>query len=163
MTVVCRTLFLVGATLLSRPPETAQAQSAEKLLGDKTLIVWVSLATLDQRGGSALTIENNDGSFDGIGFGEVELKRWMPGSNNFNRTEKNQAQWQAETATAGQFVQIAIVYSGHDIVMFRNGKAYAKYRMAHDPQQFGPRPVILFRQTAHRSKRQRPLHHRPYQ
>jgi len=144
MTGMCNRVFLLGLPLLPCVPGTGQAQTAEKLLGDKTLIVWVSLATLDQRGGSALTIDNGDGAFDGIVFGEVESKRWMPGSNNFERTERNQAKWPAETATTGQFVQIAIVYSGREISMFRNGKPYAKYAMAHDPQQFGPRPAVLF-------------------
>ena len=38
---------------------------------DKTLVAWVSPADLTQRGGSALTLDNGDGNFDGIVFGEL--------------------------------------------------------------------------------------------
>jgi len=137
-------MLLIGLTLLPWLSGNGQTQTAENPLGDKTLVVWVSLATLDQRGGSALTIDNGNGAFDGVVFGEVESKRWMPGSDNFNRTQREQARWPAETATAGQFIQIAIVYRGREISMFRNGTPYAQYTMPHDPQQFGPRPVVLF-------------------
>ena len=99
-------------------------------LGDKTLVVWVSPATLEQGGGSALTVDNGDGAFDGIIFGELEPKRWMPGSNGFARTQQDQTQWPAETAAAGQFVQLAIVYRGREVAVYRNGEPYAQYTMA---------------------------------
>lgn len=137
-------LICGGLGLLACLPVGGAGQTTGGSLGDKTLIVWVSLTSLDQRGGSALTIDNGDGAFDGIVFGEVEPKRWMPGSDNFARTEKSQARWPSETATSGQFVQLAIVYRGREISMYRNGKLYANYTMAHDAQQFGPRPVVLF-------------------
>lgn len=135
---------LLWLALLAWLPGSGLAQTEEGSLGDKTLLAWVSLTTLEQRGGSALTIDNGNGAFDGIVFGELEPGRWMPGSNNYTRTEKNQARWPAETATAGQFVQLAIVYRGREISVYRNGKPYAKYTTAQDPQKFGPRPVVLF-------------------
>ena len=113
-------------------------------LNDKTLIVWASPGTLDQRGGSALTIDNGDKTFDGIVFGELEPKRWMPGSNTFSRTNKDQAAWLAESVNPDTFVQIAIVYRGKEIEVYRNGVVYAQYEMANPPQPFGPQSVILF-------------------
>jgi beta-fructofuranosidase len=120
------------------------AAPADGSLGDKTLVVWVSPATLEQGGGSALTIDNGDGAFDGIVFGELEPKRWMPGSNGFARTEKSQAQWPAETASAEEFVQLAIVYRGREIAVYRNGQPYAQYTMARAPQVFGPQAIVMF-------------------
>ena len=113
-------------------------------LNDKTLIVWASLTTLDQRGGTALTIDNGDKTFDGIVFGELEPKRWMPGSNTFSRTHKDQAAWPAESAGPDAFVQIAIVYRGQEIEVYRDGVLYTKYEMATSPQPFGPQSVVLF-------------------
>ena len=113
-------------------------------MADKTLVVWAAPATLDQRGGSALTLDNGSEAFDGIVFGEIEPKRWMPGSNGWNRTEKKQAAWAAENARADQFVQIAIVYRGKDVAVYRNGQSYANYTMASAPQTFGPSSVVLF-------------------
>jgi len=118
--------------------------SADESLTDKTLVVWAAPATLEQGGGSALTVDNGDGAFDGIVFGELTPRRWMPGSNGFARTEKSQAQWPAETATGDQFVQMAIVYRGRDIAVYRNGEPYAHYTMANAPQVFGPQAVVMF-------------------
>ena len=117
---------------------------AAEPLGDKTLVVWVSPATLEQGGGSALTVDNGDGAFDGIIFGELEPKRWMPGSNGFARTQKDQTQWPAETAAADQFVQMAIVYRGREVAVYRNGEPYAQYTMAQEPQLFGPQAIVMF-------------------
>ena len=49
---------------------------------DKTLVSWVSLDNLTQRGGSVLTIQYQD-KFDAIVFGEKHPVRWMAGSNFF--------------------------------------------------------------------------------
>jgi len=136
------TFLAVGFVLLSG--SRMGAAPADGSLGDKTLVVWVSPTTLEQGGGSALTVDNGDGAFDGIVFGELEPKRWMPGSNGFARTEKSQAQWPAETASAEEFVQLAIVYRGREIAVFRNGQPYAQYTMAQAPQVFGPQAIVMF-------------------
>jgi beta-fructofuranosidase len=90
-------------------------------LTDKTLVAWVKLAHLNQRGGSVLTIENSDGQFDGIVFGERVAKRWMPGSEFFSRTPSQQ-EWKAETAGPDEVVQVAIVYEGLSVRLYRNGE-----------------------------------------
>jgi hypothetical protein len=100
---------------------------------DKTLVAWVRLADLDQRGGSVLTIEHPDGGqFDGIVFGESVPRRWMPGSNNLLRTPPGHVQqaWPEETAGPDQVVQIAAVYAGTRITLYRNGVLYGTGTMA---------------------------------
>jgi len=93
---------------------------------NKTLVAWVYAGNLTQRGGSVLTIQSGD-RFDAIVFGEKAPRRWMAGSNSFRRTHGNQGGWPAETADAKTMVQMAIVYDGGRIRIFRNGKPYAEY------------------------------------
>ncbi|MBM3846420.1 MAG: hypothetical protein FJ405_09060, partial [Verrucomicrobia bacterium] len=57
----------------------------------RTLVVWVSLDNLSQRGGSALTIENPTATdvFDGIVFGERVVQQWMNGSSLYARSVRD--------------------------------------------------------------------------
>jgi len=93
---------------------------------DKTLVAWASPANLNQQGGSILTIQDGD-RFDAIVFGERARGKWMAGSNNFRRTQPDQQANAAETADSGTLVQMAIVYAGDEIRIYRNGQAYAAY------------------------------------
>ena len=121
------------------------APGAESVpLKDKTLVVWVAPANLTQKGGSALTIDDNESHFDGIIFGEITPGKWMPGSDGFRRTLKEQGNWPDEMADARTFVQLAIVYQGKEITVFRNGRDYAQYTMQNPPQAFGPQATVLF-------------------
>ncbi len=117
--------------------------AAEKPLVDKTLVVWAAPANLDQRGGSALTIDDVASHFDGIVFGELAHKKWMAGSDGFRRTHREQGDWPEETADAKTFVQVAITYKGREVTIYRNGKKQAQYTMANPPQQFGPPSVVV--------------------
>ena len=112
------------------------------VLKDKTLVVWVSPANLTQRGGSALTIDNDRGGFDGIVFGELAPGKWMAGSDGFARTERNQAAFPAEIAEAGTFVQMAMVYRGAQVTAFRNGVRYSQHAIG-VPESFGGRSVVV--------------------
>jgi len=114
----------------------------QRAIGDKTLVAWVAVANLTQRGGSALTIERRGGVFDAIVFGEIAPARWMPGSNFYARTEKKQDAFPAETADAQTLVQIAIAYGGRHIALYRNGKPYASYT-ARGAERFGPDCFVL--------------------
>ena len=107
-------------------------------IGDKTLVVWATVGDLRQRGGSALTIENGDDRFDAIVFGELAPGKWMAGSSFFARTEKQQDTYPAETADPTALVQLAIVYEGKQVTLYRNGAKYAAYAIG-QPQEFGPR------------------------
>ncbi len=96
----------------------------EKPLAEKTLVAWLALENLDQRGGAAMSVQTLDGSqFDAIVLGELAPRRWMAGSNNFVRSKSFSAE--DETAAKGQVVQLAISYSAdRTIAAYRNGKPY---------------------------------------
>ncbi|NQT86580.1 hypothetical protein HQ560_07445, partial [bacterium] len=147
-------VILMAFGILACVADTCSA--AAKPLLDKTLVVWASPANLTQRGGTALTVDANGvDRFDGIVFGEVEPKVWMPGSNNYERTEKNQAAWPKETTKPDAFVHLAIVYHGKNVTVYRNGTLYAKYAMHGDPHPFGPQSIVMFgpRHLANRKDR----------
>mgnify|MGYP006310022473 CR=1 FL=1 len=56
----------------------------------KTLITWVTLETLEQGGGSVLTLQRGN-QFDAIVYGEHEPYRWMAGSDFYRRTDQARA------------------------------------------------------------------------
>ncbi len=79
----------IAANVLQLTQEGAFLQSAPitEDLREKTLEAWVALANLQQGGGAAISIESNDGStFDAIVFGERQPKKWVAGSDGFQRT-----------------------------------------------------------------------------
>ena len=112
-------------------------------LRDKTLVAWVAPQNLTQRGGSALTVEDGSDHFDGIVFGELAPTKWMAGSDTFSRTQKDQSGFPAETAGGSVFVQMAIVYRGKQITVYRNGHLYSQHTMAASTQEFGPRSIVV--------------------
>ena len=81
-------LLIATAFATSPGPLLAQTPAADSALTDKTLVVWVAPANLTQRGGSALTIEDQGDRFDAIVFGELDGAKWMAGSEMFSRTQK---------------------------------------------------------------------------
>ncbi len=131
------TLLAVAVALLGNGAEPAS-------LKDKTLVVWAAPANLTQQAGSALTIDDGQAHFDGIIFGEITPRKWMPGSDGFRRTLKEQGNWPDETGDATTFVQMAIVYRGNEVAVFRNGRDYAHYPMPNPAQEFGPTSLVLF-------------------
>jgi len=94
---------------------------------DKTLVSWVTLANTTQQGGSALTIQQGD-SFDGIVFGEKQPAKWMSGSNFYSRTQADQQASSVEKADSNTLVQLAVVYTGNQTSIYRNGEPYASYQ-----------------------------------
>lgn len=118
------------------------AAPAPKTIGDKTLVAWVALADLEQRGGSALTIIDEEERFDALVFGERSPGKWMAGSDHFRRTPEDQKSYPAETADAKTIVAIAIVYRGDSIAIFRNGKPYARHTVK-EPQPFAADAVLI--------------------
>jgi sucrose-6-phosphate hydrolase SacC (GH32 family) len=112
------------------------------VIADKTLVAWIVPANLTQRGGSVLSIEKSQGVFDAIVFGELAPSKWMAGSNGFVRTKKEQETFPAETAGSETLVQIAIVYRGNEITLYRNGAKYADYAAA-DAERFGGDSIVL--------------------
>ena len=134
-------LILLAMAALSSGLVAAPAASPAPLK-DKTLVVWVSPANLTQRGGSVLTIEKPGGAFDGIVLGELATAKWMPGSDGFNRTKKEQEGFPVETAANDSLVQIAIVYQARQITLYRNGSQYATYTAA-GSEQFDSDSLVL--------------------
>ena len=98
-------------------------------LKDKTLVAWVSPSDLDQHGAGVLTVEGAAGQFDALVLGECALRRWMAGSDNLHRTQRGQQQNAEETAKPGEWVQLAAVYSGNTVTLYRNGARYAHYQI----------------------------------
>jgi sucrose-6-phosphate hydrolase SacC (GH32 family) len=119
------------------------ALGAEKTaIADKTLVAWVAPANLTQRGGSVLTLEKSGGVFDAIVFGEIAEAKWMAGSNGFVRTKREQETFPAETADSKSLVQIAVVYQGPQITIYRNGGKYAEYTTK-GAEQFGGESLVV--------------------
>ena len=121
--ITCAMVVLLVGTVTA---SFARAQPEKASIGDKTLLAWVQLASLDQRGGSVLTLQDLR-EFDGIVFGEIRPGVWMPGSHLFHRTETRQNSWPVETAGPGRTVQVAIVYRGAKISLYRDGQLAAEY------------------------------------
>ena len=134
-----RMVFLLLAAVLGPCAVRAAEQGA---IGDKTLVAWVAPENLSQRGGSVLTLEKRGGTFDGIVFGERVASRWMAGSNNFSRTQETQESSPPESSGPQALVQVAIVYKGKQITIYRNGVQYADYAVA-SSEQFGSDSLVL--------------------
>ena len=117
---------VVGVLVAAVGPPAAEGE-ARKVLADKALVAWVAPANLTQRGGSVLTIEKPRGVFDAIVLGELSPARWMAGSNFYARTSRDQAGRAVETADANTLVQIAIVYQGKRVTIYRDGARYSDH------------------------------------
>lgn len=106
-----------------------QLSSAQNSITEKTLVVWVSPDNGSQQGGSCLTVEDGLGNFDGIVFGEISPKRWMAGSTNFARTQKDQSGYPEEEQFQKQVIRMAIVYEADSIRIFRNDTMISAYQV----------------------------------
>ena len=93
---------------------------------DKTLVSWVILDDKKVKAGSVLTIQEGI-EFDGIVFAEKMDGKWMAGSHNWARTEKNQSQNPIESKDDDSLIQLAIVYQEKQISIFRDGNLYSSY------------------------------------
>ncbi len=140
-----RLLGFVSVVFLLAPNQTAWAEdpaSKTRSFTDKTLVAWVYLGDLEQRGSSAITLYDDQQRFDGIVFGEHTPGRWMAGSDFFRRTHGDQSAWPIETADEKTLVQMAIVYRGKRITIYRNGDLYAQYPIER-PQSFDTDARVL--------------------
>jgi len=120
------------------------------VIGDKTLVSWVRLNNLDlpADGGSVLTLEKNGGNqFDGIVYAERQAKRWMAGSDNWSRTQDVSGPGAIdESLTAPDLIQMAIVYSGNSIALYRNGAPYGNPYLVGATESFSQAetPDVIF-------------------
>lgn len=121
------------------------ASASDRAIADKTLVVWTTLADLNQMGGGLLTLEDtgND-SFDAIVFAETAEKRWFAGSEHFSRSDSGvAASSPPEQAGPDVLLQIALVYRGKKVTIYRNGALYSEYEMKTEPKVFDKNLCIL--------------------
>ncbi|MEM7146729.1 MAG: DUF1553 domain-containing protein [Verrucomicrobiota bacterium] len=105
-------------------------------LDAKTLEAWVQLEGLDQAGGGVMSVQDLEGKvFDAIVFAEGNPRRWVPGSNNHQRTRKLDGP--VEKSGGREAVQVVIVY-GEDgtVTVYRNGKRYGEPYASQGPAKF---------------------------
>ena len=113
--------------------------------GNKTLVSWVSLSTLNQGSGTALTLQSSNGAtFDGIVYGERVGRQWMAGSDFHRRSGAVNNGGALETVTEPGEVMMAITYdTSNNIRIYRNGAFYAGYN---DPSfvNYAPSAQAIF-------------------
>jgi beta-fructofuranosidase len=126
-------VFLGGSPCLADAPTPARTPLH---IRDKTLVAWVSLAELRQRGGSVLTLIDPQERFDALVFGEIAPGKWMPGSDFFHRTPHDQAVLPIETAGPATHLRMALVYEGTRVRLYRDDVLVVDHAFA-KPQEFG--------------------------
>lgn len=94
---------------------------------DKTLVSWVCPSTLDQKGGSVLTVQSGP-EFDGLVFAELSPAKWMVGSHFHRRTNKSQGGYPAVQLTDGKCYQVATVYEGDRVTLYRDGEKIDSFK-----------------------------------
>ena len=117
--------------------------SAHAANTDKSLVSWVTLGDKSVRAGSVLTIQDGP-RFDGIVFAEKDPGKWMAGSDFFRRTQKDRSKTAKETADAKTLLQMAIVYRGKEIRIYRNGDLYTSYEAANVDLLSGKNSIAVF-------------------
>ena len=132
-----------GTTSAAQIPPDTKVPAKRATVKDKTFVAWVSPANLTQKGGSVLTLENPGGVFDALVFGEYQPAKWMLGSDFGRRCHRQQDAWPAETAGPTTLVQIAVVFRGREVSLYRNGQPYASYTMATEPIAFDQSSTVL--------------------
>lgn len=115
-----------GILKLSKEGAHFKSSPLTKDISEKTLEAWVTLASLEQGGGAAISLQMNDGRvFDAIVFGEQKPKRWTAGSEGFARTKD--LELPDEDAAYGTYVHVAMVYNNDNkITFYRNGERLGK-------------------------------------
>ncbi|MCX7007555.1 MAG: hypothetical protein NTY53_09970, partial [Kiritimatiellaeota bacterium] len=111
----------------------------------------------DQHGAGVLTVEGKGAMFDSLVLGECAPRRWMVGSENLRRTQRGQQQNAPETAKPGEWVQLAAVYTGKTVTLYRNGTVYAQYEVA-EPMHFAAGSQVILG-LRHLDRRDEPKAH----
>jgi hypothetical protein len=129
-------LVLDGASFVETPPIPNDVT-------EKTLEAWVQLDNLEQQGGAAITIDALEGgAFDGIVYGEIEPRRWMPGSDFFQRTDSFQGNEESEAMHRP--VHLAIVYQRDGTISgYRDGKPYGRTIRKSDLRTFSENGALI--------------------
>ena len=114
----------------------ARSVPLPKTLTAKTLEAWVMLDNLDQRGGGVITVEDSRGGvFDSIVFGEKAAHSWVPGSDNFKRSQLLDGALEQEADKRP--VHIAMVYEANgQVTAYRDGVKYGDTYKSVGPAEF---------------------------
>jgi len=112
-------------------------------VGERTYEAWLRPVNLEQKGGGIVGLEQTSShAFDSLVLGEKQKAKWLPGSNNFKRTE--QPEGAEETPSPHSPVHIAVTYATDGtIAMFRNGVPYGKAYRKSDLYVFPPNDTSL--------------------
>ena len=115
-----------GRLQLRKDGDFFVSEPLSREIREKTIEAWLTLATLEQSGGAAISLESANGStFDAIVFAEKQPKKWMLGSNNFTRTRELEVA--DETAAPNELIHVAAVYrADNSLTMYRNGAMIGK-------------------------------------
>lgn len=115
-----------------------QTASLSRDITEKTLVVKVALSAPDQGGGGAMTLETIGGDiFDSIVFAEREERKWLAGSEFWNRSLDLDAP--PESSGPASFVRMAAVYKAdNSIALYRNGRLYGSPWTPNSPLQTFP-------------------------
>ena len=125
-----------GRLVLDEKTGYAATHMQNFALEEKTLEAWVKLDDLDQRAGAAISVHTRNNQFDAIVFAERKPKKWMAGSDFFNRTKDLTA---PDESTTDGFIHLAIAYhSDGTIACYRNGKPYGEPYQSTGPFRFEP-------------------------
>ncbi len=127
-----------GALLLDGLTAWASAGPLTRPLRAKTLEAWVIPAGLEQRGGGIIGVQSLGGEvFDSIVFAEREPRRWLAGSNFFERTQDFGGP--AEKEGEGKPIHLAMVWDvDGSITGYRDGTVYGKPYRSSGPVLFAP-------------------------
>lgn len=123
----------------------ASTPAIPKPITEKTLEAVVQLATLDQKGGGVITVQNSAGNiFDSIVFAERKANRWLSGSDRHTRTLDFNAP--DENDAAKQSVHLAITYEADGTIRcFRNGEPWGNPIRKADAQTYAAKDTqVLF-------------------
>lgn len=96
--------------------------------GDRTLVSWFCFDEDTPNHCSVLTIQAGD-AYDAIAFGEQIPGKWSVASEDNKRTQQESEQIgnASEEVVPGQFIQMAVVYQGNNVTIYRNGEVYTSY------------------------------------
>jgi hypothetical protein len=113
-----------GRLVLDGKSGFAETGKTSETLTTKTMEAWVTLPTLEQRGGGAISIESLGGKvFDSLVFAEKQPRRWMAGSDNGVRSRD--VGGPAEQAAPSETIHVVATYAEDGrISLYRNGQPY---------------------------------------
>lgn len=114
----------------------ARSAPLSTTLKTKTLEAWVMLDNLDQRGGGVITAQDGRGIvFDSIVFAEKAARNWVPGSDNFKRSQLLNGP--VEDEATKRPVHVAISYEADGTVTaYRDGTKYGESYKSSGPAAF---------------------------